>query len=208
MTKQQEALYSSAVAIILVLTGFFSVGAFAASSLQLETLKTHSRLAISLDPSVEAEWQEVDGGFNLLLRGVALQDLYLGGADLQRLRDSRISSVKVSESDNGVTISGKWKFAEGANAVLNPKMERFTYREKDPARFVVDFWPKGGVSLVEVKKQQKDEARKATIAKAEKEAEKRKVEIRTYSIIYELIEDIEAAVKGMLKPKFEEQFIG
>ncbi len=43
---------------------------------------------------------------------------------------------------------------------------------------------------------------------AKKEAEKRKVEIRTYSIIYELIEDIEAAVKGMLKPKFEEQFIG
>ena len=43
---------------------------------------------------------------------------------------------------------------------------------------------------------------------AKKEAEKRKVEIRTYAIIYELIEDIEAAVKGMLKPKFEEQFIG
>lgn len=43
---------------------------------------------------------------------------------------------------------------------------------------------------------------------AKKEAEKRKVEIRTYSIIYELIEDIEAAVKGMLKPKFEEQYIG
>ncbi len=43
---------------------------------------------------------------------------------------------------------------------------------------------------------------------AKKEAEKRKVEIRTYSIIYELIEDIEAAVKGMLAPKFEEQYIG
>lgn len=43
---------------------------------------------------------------------------------------------------------------------------------------------------------------------AKKEAEKRKVEIRTYSIIYELIEDIEAAVKGMLAPKFEDQYIG
>jgi translation initiation factor IF-2 len=43
---------------------------------------------------------------------------------------------------------------------------------------------------------------------AKKEAEKRKVEIRTYSIIYELIEDIEAAVKGMLAPKFEEQELG
>ncbi|MFZ4506936.1 MAG: translation initiation factor IF-2 [Fimbriimonas sp.] len=43
---------------------------------------------------------------------------------------------------------------------------------------------------------------------AKKEAEKRKVEIRTYNIIYELIEDIEAAVKGMLAPKFEEQYLG
>ncbi len=43
---------------------------------------------------------------------------------------------------------------------------------------------------------------------AKKEAEKRKVEIRTYTIIYELIEDIEAAAKGMLEPKFEEQYLG
>lgn len=43
---------------------------------------------------------------------------------------------------------------------------------------------------------------------AKKEAEKRGVEIRTYNIIYELIEDIEAALKGMLEPKFEEQYLG
>ena len=43
---------------------------------------------------------------------------------------------------------------------------------------------------------------------AKKEAEKRSVEIRTYNIIYELIEDIEAAAKGMLEPKFEEQHLG
>ncbi len=43
---------------------------------------------------------------------------------------------------------------------------------------------------------------------AKKEAERRKVEIRTYNIIYELIEDIEAAVKGMLAPKFEEEYQG
>lgn len=39
-------------------------------------------------------------------------------------------------------------------------------------------------------------------------AERSKVEIRTYTIIYELIEDIEAAVHGMLEPKFEEQYHG
>ncbi len=45
-------------------------------------------------------------------------------------------------------------------------------------------------------------------ANAKVQAERAKVEIRTYSIIYELIEDIEAAVKGMLAPKFEEQYLG
>ncbi len=43
---------------------------------------------------------------------------------------------------------------------------------------------------------------------ARREAERRRVEIRTYTIIYELIEDIEAAVKGMLEPKYEEQHLG
>lgn len=45
-------------------------------------------------------------------------------------------------------------------------------------------------------------------AGAKNEAERSKVEIRTYNIIYELIEDIEAAVKGMLEPKFEENYLG
>ncbi|MFM9873581.1 MAG: translation initiation factor IF-2 [Fimbriimonadaceae bacterium] len=44
--------------------------------------------------------------------------------------------------------------------------------------------------------------------KAKTEAAQQKVEIRTYTIIYELIEDIEAAVKGMLEPKFEEEYHG
>lgn len=43
---------------------------------------------------------------------------------------------------------------------------------------------------------------------AKAEAERQKVEIRTYNIIYELVEDIEAAIKGMLAPKFEEQYQG
>jgi translation initiation factor IF-2 len=39
-------------------------------------------------------------------------------------------------------------------------------------------------------------------------AEAEKVEIRTYEIIYKLIEDIEKAMKGMLKPEFEEVVTG
>jgi translation initiation factor IF-2 len=44
--------------------------------------------------------------------------------------------------------------------------------------------------------------------KARALAENAKVEIRTYQIIYKLIEDIEAALKGMLKPVFEEVVTG
>ena len=39
-------------------------------------------------------------------------------------------------------------------------------------------------------------------------AERDEVEIKQYSIIYQAIEDVEAAMKGMLDPKFEEKVIG
>jgi translation initiation factor IF-2 len=44
--------------------------------------------------------------------------------------------------------------------------------------------------------------------KARKLAEQEGVEIRTYEIIYKLLEDIEQAVVGMLEPEFEEQVTG
>ncbi|MBR3002960.1 MAG: translation initiation factor IF-2 [Clostridia bacterium] len=39
-------------------------------------------------------------------------------------------------------------------------------------------------------------------------ADRDEVEIKQYSIIYQAIEDVEAALKGMLAPKFEEKLIG
>ncbi len=39
-------------------------------------------------------------------------------------------------------------------------------------------------------------------------AERQKVDIRTYRIIYECIEEIEAAMKGMLAPQFKENLLG
>lgn len=44
--------------------------------------------------------------------------------------------------------------------------------------------------------------------KAKEESVRQHVEVRQYNIIYELIEDIEKAVVGMLEPKFEEQYMG
>lgn len=39
-------------------------------------------------------------------------------------------------------------------------------------------------------------------------AEKEEVEIKQYSVIYQAIDDVQAAMKGMLAPKFEEHIIG
>ena len=39
-------------------------------------------------------------------------------------------------------------------------------------------------------------------------ADKDEVEIKQYSVIYQAIEDVEAALKGMLAPKYEEKVIG
>ena len=46
------------------------------------------------------------------------------------------------------------------------------------------------------------------VATAKQVAEKEAVEIKQYSVIYQAIEDVEAAMKGMLDPKFEEELIG
>ena len=43
---------------------------------------------------------------------------------------------------------------------------------------------------------------------AKEMAEKEEVEIKQYSVIYQVIEDVEAAMKGMLAPKYEEKVIG
>lgn len=45
-------------------------------------------------------------------------------------------------------------------------------------------------------------------AKARVTAERSKVDIRSYRIIYDLLDDIEAALKGMLSPKYHEVYLG
>jgi translation initiation factor IF-2 len=43
---------------------------------------------------------------------------------------------------------------------------------------------------------------------AKKSAEKEGIEIRYYSVIYKIVDDVKAALSGMLAPKYEEQIIG
>ncbi|MBI4042859.1 MAG: translation initiation factor IF-2 [Deltaproteobacteria bacterium] len=44
--------------------------------------------------------------------------------------------------------------------------------------------------------------------KAKEAAERQGVDIKTYSIIYEAVEEVQKALEGMLEPKFEEQILG
>jgi translation initiation factor IF-2 len=46
------------------------------------------------------------------------------------------------------------------------------------------------------------------VGKAEELADREGVDIRYYSVIYQAIEDVEAALKGMLKPEYEEAKLG
>ena len=45
-------------------------------------------------------------------------------------------------------------------------------------------------------------------AKAKSTAERSKVDIRLYRIIYDLLDDVDAALKGMLAPKYQEVYLG
>ncbi len=45
-------------------------------------------------------------------------------------------------------------------------------------------------------------------SKAKTLAERSKVDVRSYRIIYELLDDIQAALKGMLSPKYQEIYMG
>jgi translation initiation factor IF-2 len=71
----------------------------------------------------------------------------------------------------------------------------------------------GGVSLTDV--QLADTASAVILAfgvptegKAKKEAERLKVEVRSYDVIYELLEEVENAIDGMLEPDTVEQVVG
>ena len=73
-----------------------------------------------------------------------------------------------------------------------------------------------GVGAVNESDVQQAKSEKATIISfdarphldAKYMAEKNNVEIKQYSVIYQAIEDVEAAMKGMLDPVFEEKVIG
>ncbi len=122
----------------------------------LETLKSHSRLSLTLDEGTKTEWKNSLTGFELLLRGASLTDL---GAPLgeegawlkqyQAVRDSRLKDLQILETSQGVIFRGKWSFPLGKEALAQPEMITFDYWDKHKRSWVLDFWVKPGMTLSE-----------------------------------------------------------
>ncbi len=151
-----------------------------AAPIELKTFPTHSRMEFELDAGAQAAWKDLPGGFELSFPSVGLADL---GAPLgserdwslmlqRQLRDYRVESVALSEEKGGVVIRGKWKFPTGAQALADPKMEKFSYHDRAPARFVVDFWVKQGPTVAEAvvirERKKREEGRKLAALRAKR----------------------------------------
>ena len=154
----------------------FVLSAQAADLVQVQSFRTHSRFAVSIDEGIPVEWKKSQAGFELLLKGATLADL---GAPLgeekqwaepfRELKDARIAGLEISEGDGAVRIVGRWKYPSGAAALAEPLMESFDYRSKSPAQFVVDVWHRAGPTLAEVEAQKKLATQVAKTRRAERD---------------------------------------
>ncbi len=153
--------------------------------IHLKSFTTHSRLVIRIDDGTQTQWKDVPGGFELFFKGMMLADLGapLGaeeawGREIQKMAekagDPRLASLAVREEKGGLRLIGKWRFPKGEQAPAEPKMERFDYRDKALPAYVVDFWPKKGPTLAEVKQAKFRAAREAQFRAAEKRTKERR----------------------------------
>jgi len=181
MLRNAKRLWiSSLLAIALAMAADDSVARADSSSLKLQTFKSHSRLTLRVDESVPVEWRSLPGGFELTLKGIGLADL---GAPLgeeaawktqfESMADARVRDLKFEEFAGGVRVRGTWKFPTGPDAPAKPQMERFDFRDKEPARYVIDFWLKEGPTVAEVEAARIRAAREAQLRAVQEKEQKR-----------------------------------
>lgn len=169
--------------IVLLLFFFFLLGShcgIAGEVIELHTFKTHSRFQIQLDEGVPVIWKSSSQGFELTLKGVGLVDLGASFGDEEKwknrfsdLTDIRVHAIRIEENPGEVKITGKWKFPLGKLALAHPEMEFFEFRNKNPARYVVDFWVKAGRTLTQVKADQKQKEFQEILRKTKDDEKKR-----------------------------------
>ncbi len=127
-------------------------------------------------------------------RGVSLDEFY------QRLKDEEVRDLNlVIKAD-----------VHGSSEALSQSLSKLSHSE---ARVRVLHTGVGSITETDVMLAQ---ASGAIIigfgvgleSKARQIAEREHVDVRTYRVIYEIIEDVERALKGMLSPKFQEIILG
>ena len=145
--------------IQLTLSGLLVGEGFAYSSqpVELTTYKTHSRLILNFDGSVSVSLRKTPEGFEMSLPGLSLTDLGIpmGGEkavkqSLSRLRDTRVTEIRLKEDSQGVKVSGRWVFPKGIHALADPVMDTFDFRDQGSARFTLDFWPRPGLTQIQL----------------------------------------------------------
>ncbi len=176
-------LAACAAMCVLAING--SVNALAMQSdrpIELQTFSSHSRIVIKIDQGVPTQWKDDAQGFVLRLKGIGLEDLGapLGGDEAWRkqfdsISDNHVESLRVRVAGEDVLIEGKWKFPKGDQAPANPKMEFFDFRQESPPRYLVDFWPKKGLTVAEAVADQRRKERDLLIKESEDRAKERKI---------------------------------
>jgi predicted Zn-dependent protease len=151
--------------------------------IQVETFRTHSRLVLAIDDSVETQWNKTAKGFELFLKGIGLSDLGapLGEEDRWaerfqngNIHDPRLASMSIKEVAGGVKIEGVWKFPNGKAAPARPVMETFDFHRSAPAaQYVLDFWAKEGPTLAEEESLKRKQQKSEDLKKADEETRSR-----------------------------------
>ncbi|MCL4520759.1 MAG: translation initiation factor IF-2 [Firmicutes bacterium] len=127
-------------------------------------------------------------------RGVSLDEFY------QRLKDEEVRDLNlVIKAD-----------VHGSSEALSQSLSKLSHSE---ARVRVLHTGVGSITETDVMLAQASGAIVIGFgvgleSKARQIAEREHVDVRTYRVIYEIIEDVERALKGMLSPKFQEIILG
>ncbi|MGZ6310978.1 MAG: hypothetical protein ACXWOH_10120, partial [Bdellovibrionota bacterium] len=186
--SQSRSAFSSAARHALVSAAAFAAIVAASAPwaragsdvILLQTYPDHSRLAIRIDESVPIDWKNTPSGFEITLKGIGLADLGapLGeetrwSAQFDRVADPRLGHLVFREVPGATKIVGKWIYPTGKAQLADQRMEAFEFREKTPARFVIDFWAKRGPTVAQLKVARHRAELAALEKKAHDEQEKR-----------------------------------
>ncbi len=169
--------------IFLILGAFFNsrvTHSAPGNFVQINSFKTHSRFSVKLDHGFNIDLKSDKTGFEIFLPNVCFLDL---GAPLgeerkwassyEGISDKRLKSVKLSESREGLKITGVWNYPVGSEEFAYPDMETFDFKDKTAGIYFIDFWWKKGPTLLQVKENNKKKKQKVAIDDAKEKAAKR-----------------------------------